>query len=79
MLLWTILITGIAGCGKKGNIQEEQTEYSIYSNQIERSTEPDSGQIIKVETGTGDVFDITINNKKTNVLSYDQTANSISV
>jgi len=78
-LLWTILITGIAGCGKKGNIQEEQTEYSIYSNQIERSTEPDSGQIIKVETGTGDVFDITINNKKTNVLSYDQTANSISV
>ncbi len=45
-LLWTILITGIAGCGKKENIQEEQTEYSIYSSQIERSTEPDSGQII---------------------------------
>ena len=50
--------------GKRKNIQEEQTEYSIYSSQIERSTEPDSGQIIKVETETGDIFDITINNKK---------------
>ena len=68
-LIGLMMIGAVAGCSKSDN--NEPTTESVLSLQQERTDDIDSGQVLDVSSDTGDVFHITINNKRTNTISYN--------
>lgn len=76
-LIGLMMIGAVVGCSKSDN--NEPTTESVLSLQQERTDDIDSGQVLDVSSDTGDVFHITINNKRTNTISYNNTDKTLSI
>lgn len=84
MLLFIIFVGSmLTGCKKNdkptGDKISETTEYNIYAYSTERTEDTSSGQYMIIMSSVGDEFSVSINNKKTNTLSYDETDGVISI
>lgn len=81
LLLIMCLSMTLVGCGKKDKTTTEDvtTEYSIYANSTERTEDESSGQYLVVTSNVGDEFNVSINNKKTNTISFDESNGVISL
>lgn len=76
----TVILTGCSKNKKEVNEEtKETTEYSIYVETTERTTDELSGQYMVITSDIGDEFNVSINNKKTNTLSYNEADGVISI
>lgn len=82
-MLFVFVMVMFAGCGENerevNDGTKETTEYSIYAETIERTTDEASGQYIAITSSVGDEFNVSINNKKANTLSYNESDEVISI
>lgn len=67
----------LSGCGNSTENTESSDTEDVIAESIVRDDNPENKQILKVTTESGDVIEITINNKKTNIITYDEESGTM--
>ena len=68
-----------SGCQKKDESNTEATTEDILSLQQKRTDNVKSGQVFDMTSDSGDVIHVTINNKRSNKIAYNETERTFEV